>query len=807
MLPDLRFAFRQLAKAPGFTVVALLALSLGIAACTTVFTFYNALLVRPLPFLQDEASLVRIGSSTQQGTDSFFELSMPDFRDLRAQNTTLTDLLTTWNRTFILTGGDQPQRLLGAWITATGFDTLGVKPILGRNFVPADAAPGAPLVTLIAHHVWRQHFGGREDIVGQTVTLNGVPTEIVGVMPRGFRFPEVNDAWQPFPDDQETKPELRGAHHLPAWGRLKPGVTLEQAQAELATLGTRLAAAYPTTNAGLTFRVFNIRDDATRHFAVQMQLMLGAVIFVLLIACGNVANLLLARAATRAREIALRSALGATRGRLIRQFLVESLLLGAAGGALGLVISFWGIDAVIALITPDETPFWMQFELDWRTFLFTAGATLAASVLFGLAPALQLSRPDLAVELKEGGRGGTASARASRLRSSLVIAQIALALVLLVGAGLTLRSFLALAATPTGIEPENVLTFRVGLPPSQFKDRSEVRAFFDRVERELAALPGVSASGFISYLPLTENNNISAFYLEGETPPASTQEAHDTHNRSVTPGALAALRIPLLKGRMFDANDHAKSPHVALVDVAFAEKFLGGVDRAVGRRFTFSVGDKEPKWNTIVGVVGNVIQLPGARRAQHQVWFPWTQSDENFVSAVLRVPGDPAAYAQNVRDAVLAARADIPIYYIEPMAKIAYRSIWRPRFFGQLFVGFAGIALFLAAIGIYGVMAYNVSQRTQEIGVRMALGAQPGTVVAMVLRQGLRLVGFGLGAGLVASWFAASLLAGSLYGISPHDPPTFAFVPLLLAAVALLACWLPSRRAVRVDPMVALRTE
>lgn len=806
MLSDLRFACRQLAKAPGFTVVALLALSLGIAAATTVFTFYNALLVRPLPFLQDEASLVRIGSSTRQGTDSFFELSMPDFRDLRAQNTTLTDLLTTWNRTFILSADDRPQRLLGAWISATGFDTLGVKPILGRTFVPADALPGAPVVTIIAHHVWRQHFGGREDIVGQTVAINGVPTEIIGVMPAGFRFPEVNDAWQPFPDDQETKPELRGAHHLPAWARLKPGVTLEQAQAELATIGTRLAAAYPTTNAGLTFRVLNIRDDATRHIALQMRLMLGAVIFVLLIACGNVANLLLARAATRAREIALRSALGASRVRLIRQFLVESLLLGAAGGALGLVISFWGIDAVIGL-TPKETPFWMQFDLDWRTFLFTTGATLASSLLFGLAPALQLSRPDLAVELKEGGRGGTASARASRIRASLVIVQIALALVLLVGAGLTLRSFLALAATPTGIDAENVLTFRVGLPPSQFKDRAEVRTFFDRVERELAALPGVSASGFVSYLPLTENNNISAFYVEGEPPPASTQEAHDTHNRSVTPGALAALRIPLLKGRMFDANDNAKSPHVALVDVAFADKFLGGVDRALGRRFTFSVGDKEPKWITVVGVVGNVLQLPGARRPQHQVWFPWTQTEENFTSALIRVPGDPAAYAQNVRDAVLAARPDIPIYHIEPMAKVAHLSIWRPRFFGQLFSGFAVIALFLAAIGIYGVMAYNVSQRTQEIGVRMALGAQPGAVVGMVLRQGLRLVGFGLGAGLVASWFAASLLAGSLYGISPHDPPTFAFVPLLLAAVALLACWLPSRRAVRVDPMIALRAE
>jgi len=806
-MSDLRFAFRQLGKSPGFTAVALLALALGISTATTMFTFFNALFVRPIPFIQDESTLIHFGTTATKSADSYFALSMPDFRDIRAQATTLSDALTTWTRTMIFTGGERPERILGAWITATGFDTLGVKPIRGRNFTPADALPGAPSVTIITAGTWRKHFGGTEDVVGRSVVINGEPTVIVGIMPAGFRFPEFAEAWQPFPDDQENKPESRGNHHLPGWARLKPGVTVAQAQAELSALGARLAQAYPSTNDGLSFRAFLVREEATREIALLMKLLLGAVVFVLLIACANVANLLLARAATRSREIAVRAALGASRARLVRQFLVESLVLGLAGGLLGIVFSFWGVDLVLGLVDHDDIPFWIRFEIDWRTLLFAFVATLLCSFLYGLAPALQLSRPDLATELKDGGRGGTASARAARLRAALVVGQIALALVLLVGAGLMVRSFLSLSQRPTGIDPAGVLTFRTGLPPSQFKDKTVVRAFWDDLGRALAATPGVESSGIISYLPLSNSQNISAFYLEGEAAPKSHQHAHDTIARAATPGALAALRIPLLAGRLFDERDTDATPHVAVVDAAFAERFFGGQSAALGRRFTFSIGDKEPKWITVVGVIGNTLQQPAAARPQHQVWFPWSQSADNFGSVVLRVKGDPTTYVRAAQDAVLAARPDIPIYYAETLQRVAARSIWQQRFFGQLFAGFAAVALFLAAIGIYGVMSYNVSQRTQEIGVRMALGAQPGAVVSLVLRQGLRLVGFGLAAGLVAAWFAATLLVGSLHGISPHDPPTFAVVPVFLAAVALLACWLPSRRATLVAPNIALRSE
>ncbi len=806
-MTDLRFAFRQLGKSPGFTAVALLALALGISTATTMFTFFNALFVRPIPFIQDESTLIHFGTTATKDADSYFELSMPDFRDIRAQATTLSDALTTWTRTMILSGGDRPQRIMGAWISATGFDTLGVKPIRGRNFTAEDALPGAPSVTIITAGIWRKLFGAREDLVGQSVVINGESTVIVGIMPAGFRFPEFTEAWQPFPDDQETKPESRGSHHLPAWGRLKPGVTLEQAQAELSMLGARLAQAYPETNKGLSFRAFLVREEATREISLLMKLLLGAVIFVLLIACANVANLLLARAATRTREIALRAALGASRFRLVRQFLLEALVLGLAGGLLGLVFSFWGVDLVLGLVDHDDIPFWMLFEIDWRTLLFAFGATLLSSFLYGLAPPLQLSRPDLATELKDGGRGGTASGRAARLRSALVIGQIALALVLLVGAGLMVRSFLSLSRRPSGIDPAGVLTFRTGLPPSQFKDKAVVRAFWEKLDRELAATPGVEAAGFLSYLPVSNSQNISAFYLEGEARPKSHQDAHDTISRAATPGALAALRIPLVAGRLFDARDTETSPMVAVVDVAFAARFFGGNEAALGRRFTFSVGDPEPKWITVVGVIGNTLQQPAATRPQHQVWLPFFQSTDNFASAVMRVKGDPTAYVRAAQDAVLAARPDIPIYYTDTMERVAARAVWTQRFFGQLFAAFAAVALFLAATGIYGVMAYNVSQRTQEIGVRMALGAQPGAVVSLVLRQGLRLVGFGMAAGLVAAWFAVTLLAGSLHGISPHDPPTFALVPVFLAAVGLFACWLPSRRATLVAPNIALRTE
>lgn len=804
MLADLRFALRLLAKSPSFTLVAALTLALGIATATTMFTFFDAVLLRPLPFFADEDTLLVIRTVNSRDPNHDFEFSMPDFYDLRAQSRTLSGVLTNENRTYILNGGDRPKRVFGTWTTVDGFQTLGVRPIRGRLFRAAEAKPGAAPVVLLSHRLWQDSFGGRDDILGQTVTLNNSPAAVIGVMPENFHFPDANELWQPMPENQYAEETRRGSHNTQAYARMKPGVTLTQVQAELDTIAARLAAAHPVTNTGLGFRALTARDEATRDVHLALRLMLGAVMAVLLIACANVTNLLLARGATRSREIALRLALGAGRGRIVRQVLTESLLLGAIGGLAGLVLSFWELDFILGFIP--EIPYWLRFDIDWRIASFVAVTTVGASVIFGTFPALHFSRPDLAHELKDGSRGGTGAGRAHRLRNALVVLQLASALVLLVLGGLTMRSFLKLQHTDTGIHAEHVLTFRTGLPAALVSEETSVLKFFEKVGVELRALPGVESVGFMSYLPVSNSRSRDTFLVEGMPDPRSNQEWPVALNRSATPGVFPALQIPLLQGRLFDDHDRADTPLVAVVDQNFAKKFFPR-GTALGQRITFDDAGAKRKWLTIVGVVGNVSQRPADPEQDPAVWRSLAQHPDNFASAVVRVKGDPAGHVRAAEDAVLAVRPDIPIYYAEPMASVVHKTLWRQRMFGSLFAGFAAIALFLAAIGIYGVMSYTVSQRTQEIGVRMALGAQPGTVIAMMLRQGLRLVGLGLVLGFVGAWFVAMTLSGLLHGIEPHDPPTFAFVPLLLGAVALLACWLPSRRATLIDPITALRAE
>jgi predicted permease len=806
MLSDLRFAFRQLAKSPGFTAVAIIALALGVATSTTMFTFYNALLVRPLPFIADEDSLLYLKTYNVKNPKDDFDSSVPDFRDLRRDVTTLASALTLWNRTYILAGTERPDRALGSWITADGFQTLGAKPALGRLFRADEGKPGSPPVAILSHALWQRAFGGNPDVIGQQAKINNESVTIVGVMPEGFGFPENSLLWQPFPDDMQSKEDDRGAHGWPIYARMKPGVTIQQVQAELDTLGARLEQAHPKTNSGLRFRALLVRDEATRDERLAMQLMMGAVVAVLLIACGNVANLLLARAASRSREIAVRMALGASRGRIIRQVLTESLVLGTLGGAAGLLLTFWETDFVLSFI-PVEIPFWIKFEQDWRVFAFALTATIGSSLAFGVVPALQASRPDLTHELKDGARGGTAGGGARRFRSALVVAQLALTLVLLVVAGLLARSFLHLQHADPGLDPRGVFTFRTGIPPTIEKDEKVMRQFFETAEERLRATPGVESVGFMSYLPLNNNNNNSSFAVEGRPEPTPGNRPFATV-RAASPGVFPTLRIPLRRGRLIDDRDRADTPLSCVVDETFVQKIFPNED-PIGHRISF--GDPEDgekrKWVTIVGVVGNIVQRPAAREPESSVWGAAAQGPDNFMSCVMRVQGDPAGYTRAAQEAVLAARSGIPIYYPLTLVKVASDAMWSQRFFGGLFVSFGVLALFLASLGIYGVMAYSVSQRTQEIGVRMALGAHPHTVVAMMLRQGLRLVGLGLVIGFVGAWFATQLLGSLLHGVQPHDPPTFALVPLLLASVALLACYLPSRGATLIDPLVALRAD
>jgi len=804
MLSDLRFAFRQLAKSPGFALVAIVTLAVGIATATTMFTVFDAVLLRPLPFFPKEDSLLVIRSFNTKDPANDSEFSMPDLYDLRAQTRTLSGVLTNQNRTVILGGGDRPKRVWGTWTTVDGFQTLGVEPIRGRLFHPEEAKPGAAPVALLSDRLWKESFGGREDILGEKITLNHDSATVIGVMPENFHFPDANDLWQPMPENERAEEKYRDKHNTQAYARMKPGVTLDQVQAELDVLAARLARQHPATNTGVGFRAMLVRDEATRDTHLALQLMLGAVLAVLLIACANVANLLLARGATRSREVALRLALGAGRGRIIRQVLTESLMLGVLGGLAGLLLSSWELDFVLGFIP--EIPYWLRFDVDWRIAAFVSVITVGASVIFGTFPALHFSQPNLAHELKEGARGGTGSGRTHRLRSGLVVLQLAVALVLLVLGGLTMRSFLQLQSSDTGISADHVLTFRTGLPPTLVSDPKVALEFFEKTVVQLRTVPGVESAGFVNYLPASDTRDRSPFLVEGSPESGSTKDWPLAVIRTASPGVFSTLKIPLLQGRFFDDHDRADAPLVAVVDQKFARKFFPGGD-ALGKRITADDAGPKRRWFTIVGVAGNVRQRPRDLEQDPGIWVAFAQHSDNFASAVVRAQGDPAVYVRAMEDAVLAVRSDIPIYDLKPMARIVHQTLWRQRMFGSLFAGFAGIALFLAAIGIYGVMSYAVSQRTQEIGVRMALGANSGTVIRMVLRQGLSLVALGLALGLVGAWFASLAVSGLLHGIDPHDPPTFALVPLLLAAVALLACYVPSRRATRIDPLVALRAE
>ncbi len=802
MLSDLRFAARQLVKSPGFTLIAVIALALGVATATTMFTFYDALLVRPIPFIADENTLLTLRSYDVSNPQADYDNSIPDFNDIRATSQTLASVLTVMPRTYIFGPEDRPLRALGGWITVDAFQTLGVKPELGRLFHPGESKPDAPQVAILSYALWKKSFGGTPDILGQVITFNSAPVTIVGVMPEGFGFPRVYELWQPFPENQYADEAARDSHGWPAFARLKPGVTRDEAQAELDTIAARLEKAHPKTNTGQRFRAQLFHEEAIKDKKLSLHFMMGAVIAILLIACGNVANLLLARGTARCREIAIRAALGAGRGRLVFQMLTESLLLGLCGGVAGVLLAFWQIDFVLSFM-PVDIPFWMRFDLDWRVLGFALAITIGSSLLFGLFPALHISQPDLTHELKDGARGGTAGSHSQRFRAYLVVAQLAITLILLVVAGLMTRSFLHLQNTDPGMDLNNVFTFRTGIPPTIEKDEKVALKFFESATKHLAAIPGVESVAFISYLPGNPDAYNFGFNIDGR-PENKPGHRYNALYRTASPSIFATLRIPLIRGRYLDEHDRDENPVVVVSD-SFAKKYFSH-EEAIGRRLVLEDPKTETKhYAIIVGIVGDIMQHPESQDPEPSVWCSLAQKPDSFLNCVMRVKGDPASYQRAAEDAVIAARPGIPIYYPLPLTKVVGDAMWSQRFAGGLFLCFGGIALFLASLGIYGVTAYSVSQRTQEIGVRMALGAEPIAVVLMVLKQGLLLIGLGLALGFIGAWFVAQLLASQLHGIEPHDPPTFACVPLLLALVALAACWFPSRRATRVDPNTALR--
>ncbi len=805
---DLKFAFRMLLKQPSYSIISVLAIALGISTTTSQFTFFNGLFLRPIPYVQDEASVLSVKCFSEKQPASDFGLSQSTFSDLREQCRTLEGFTIAQPRTFIISGAEQPERVLGGWISAAAFPMLGVQPFLGRSFRAEEEAEDALPVAILSHALWKRSFAANKEITGQTAILNGEPVTIVGVMPEGFLYPDTFELWMPF-HLNEQKQDDRAQFSWKVVARLRSGFTLAQANAELATIAAQIARDHPAEHAGIGLRALPVREEANRGVRDLMFIIMGSVLAVLLIACGNVTNLMLAKGAARSREIAIRLALGATRRRIVALVLIESLVISLVGGFLGILLAAWKIDLIVSIL-PNELPFWLKFEMDWRVITYGISLVLLSSVLAGLLPALHTSRSELNEELKDSSRGCTGSGESLRIRNILVVSQLAIALILLVGAGLLMRSFLELRSADPGVDPNQVLTYRVGLPPTQFKDMSVVRDFWTRVTARVREIPGVENAGFVASLPSQESYDFGAVYVEGRTMPRSLAEAEACFHRTASPGALETLRIPLVLGRALTAADDEKAPRVLLVDQAFVQQLMGGAD-PLGKRIAFGKPDDPARvWWTVVGVVGNARQVPPGRNLpERSVWIPVAQElDVHFLSGVVRVKsGDPMSYVRAVQDAIGAVEPDIPLYYPKPMTQIIADSQGDARFFSRVFVSFAATALFLAAIGIYGVMSYSVSQRTQEIGVRMALGARPGQVVGMILKQGARLVCAGLVIGFAGAWLVVNFLGAFLYQVKPHDPPTFALVPLLLAAVAIFACYLPSRRATRIEPIAALRAD
>jgi predicted permease len=800
MMADLRYALRALARTPGFTLAVVLTLALGIGVNSAIFSVVYGVLLRPLPYASPERLVVLYGRYPQFGRTS---TSLPDFQDWRAGSHAFEQLAARHQGGFILTGDGEPERVVADRVTSNFFTTLGVRPALGRAFLPdEDRMRGDDRVVVLSHGYWQRRFGGDPRIVGREIQLSGRPWTVVGIAPPGFRYGRDVVLWAPTRADT-TLP--RRAEFLDVIGRLKPGVTVAQASADVAAVVRRLAEQYPATNGRITSEVIGLEEDLVRDARPALLAFTGAVLLVLLIACANVANLLLARAATREREVAVRVALGAGRGRILRQLLTESIVLALLGGTAGIALASWGIAAIR---TTDVQFLPRQHEIDMNPTVigFSLMLSIATGLLFGLAPALRLSRP-LHASLREGARGATGGTLA-RTRNALVLGEIAVALVLSMGAGLLIRSFDKLTRVDLGFQPAGVLTYGVTFPSAKFRETAQLPAFYQSLIERSRALPGVKAAALSADLPMGASNYF-AYSIEGEPPrtPDAGAAPVDVQPFNVSPGYFDVLRIPLRRGRLLQASDGPDAPRVAVINGEMARRAFGDRD-PIGHRITFGdPADSTTAWMTIVGVVGNVAQEGVTAGAYPQLYQSIEQNAFRNVFVSLRTLRDPLSLASAVRNAVRSIDRDLVVNDIQPLDARVAQSIARPRLSVWLLGSFAAVALVLAAIGIYGVMAYTVAQRTREIGVRMALGADPVSVERLVVWQGMRPALIGVAVGLLGALMVSRLIASLLYGVSALDPVTFALVPLFLATIALVATYLPARRATRVSPTVALQSE
>ena len=811
LLQDLRFGMRMLLKQPGFTVVAILTLAIGIGINTAMFSVVNAVLLRPLSY-QEPERLVRLwGASSSQGgqktssTPTEFGNSFNDFLDWKAQNRVFKNIAVISFGTVALTGRDEPLRLRCPVVSADFFAVLEAKPLLGRFFLPEEDQVGKHRVAVLSYGLWQRLFAAEPKVIGQTLTLNGDSFTVIGVAPQNFEHPILNaagepDLWRPIAIQPEAR--SRGAHFLNAIARLKPGVSVEQAQSEMNNITGQLERQYPESNTGRGVRLTSLHSAIVGNIQTALYVLLGAVGFVLLIACVNVANLFLARASARQKEIAIRLALGAGRLRIIRQLLTESVLISLVGGAGGFLLAFWSTDLLLTLSAGD-VPRLQAIKVDASVLAFTFVISLATGIIFGLAPALQLSKPNLNSSLKDGVKSTASSPGRQRFRRLLLISEVALSLVLLIGAGLLLKSFWQLQQVKLGFNPEGLLTMDLSLPRARYSRAGQAAAFQQQLLEKLRALPGVNAVGVVDYLPLSGRNTCDGFTIEGR-PPLPPGEFPCSEMRSSSTDYLRTLDIPLIRGRQFTDQDREGTPLVVLINESMARRFFPHED-PIGKRVNLEYPNQV--WREVVGIVRDVKHFGLASEAQPEIYRPQAQAPTLSMSVLVRSASDPASLAALLRKEVRALDKDLPVYNLREMRDLVKNSVAQPRFRTFLLGIFAAVALLLASVGIYGVMSYAVNQSTRELGIRLALGAQRRDIFGLVMGQGLILAAIGIVIGLAASVALTRFLSSLLFGVSPTDLFTFAGISILLAAIALLACYLPARRATRVDPMVALRYE
>ena len=812
---DIRYGLKVLRKSPAFVAIAVLALALGVGANTAIFSIVNALLLRPLQYDNPDRLTMVWEKSAKRG---FGEIptSLPNFSDLRTANTVFEDMGAFTDSSFNLTGGDAPERVIGLRVTASLLSLLKGKPLKGRLFLSGEDQPQASRVLVLSHSLWQRSFGANENLVGQTVALNGEGYTVVGIMPPDFKFPPTfsatiassqytmphADLWVPLTRD--AVPMAREGRILFMIGRLKPGITATAAQAEMNVIASRLQKEYPAVDADMEVGVIPLREQVTGDIRPALFVLFAAVGCVLLIACANVANLLLAKASGRQKEVATRIALGATRLRIIRQLLTEGMLLSLSGGLLGALLAVVAVRKFIAF-SPPNVPRPDSIGIDSKVLIFTLLLSVFTSFIFGLAPALQASKSDLNETLKEGGRGSSGGIKQNRVRSLLVVSEIALALVLLIASGLMIKSFVRLQNVNPGFNPENLITLELELPQNKYGEKDRQAAFQQQIVQRVGQIPGVQSARAVNYLPFSGNEFNSSLTIEGQPVP-NVADRPRAFCRNISPNYFQTMGIPVPQGRPFSDRDNTDAPAVAIINETAARRSWPNED-PLGKRFKLGRPDSKNPWVTIVGIVGGVSHRVLGVASQPEVYFPFQQNPGPIVTLVVRTTADPKGFTAAVRREVSTLDKDLPVSSIKFMDEILAESVAQPRVYALLLGIFAGLALILAAIGIYGVMSYSVTQRTREIGIRMALGAQPRNVLTLILKQGMLLALVGISIGLIISFALMRVLANQLYGVSTTDLETFAAISILLMSVALISCYIPALRATKVDPLIAVRYE